>query len=164
MPTGSKFWTVFSIFDPAGNLNKGWWRLPLYECPTNLNIQMTQVPQMKACTETELTLRIGEFAASSDQNFRADQALYEHYKLAPYHRPFEAKAPSSLRDSREVSVVPMFNNNAQSMMKKSYAEEKKTVAAMLQERIPQRKKFEERPAYGFNNEAPSPRPSQRYVE
>ena len=38
MPMGAKFWTVFSIFDPAGNLNKGWWRLPLYECPTNLNI------------------------------------------------------------------------------------------------------------------------------
>lgn len=59
---------------------------------------------MRACTETELTLRIGELAAQGDQNFRADMALYEHYKLAPYHRPFELKKPSSRHQSREVNV------------------------------------------------------------
>jgi hypothetical protein len=36
----SKYWTVFGVFDPAGNLNVGRWRLPLYATPTNLNIQM----------------------------------------------------------------------------------------------------------------------------
>ena len=35
---GRKYWTVFGLFDPAGVLNEGKWKLPLYPCPTKTDI------------------------------------------------------------------------------------------------------------------------------
>ena len=32
-------WTIFQIYDPAGDLNVGKWRLPMYKCPTKLGIE-----------------------------------------------------------------------------------------------------------------------------
>ena len=33
-------WTIFQIYDPAGDLNVGKWRLPMYKCPTKLGIDI----------------------------------------------------------------------------------------------------------------------------
>jgi hypothetical protein len=30
----SKYWSIFGLYDPAGALNIGRWKLPLYSCPT----------------------------------------------------------------------------------------------------------------------------------
>jgi len=40
----SSFWTVFGVYNPQKRLNSGYWRLPLYEGPTNGNITMQEVP------------------------------------------------------------------------------------------------------------------------
>jgi hypothetical protein len=75
----SKYWTIFGFYDPAGALNKGRWRLPLYPCPTNLTTQMVNVPGLQATTDMELTIRIGEINDQTDRGFRADMALKGHY-------------------------------------------------------------------------------------
>jgi hypothetical protein len=43
-PPSSRYWTVFGVFNPQNKLNIGRWRLPLYECPTELNTKMEDVP------------------------------------------------------------------------------------------------------------------------
>ena len=38
-------WTIFQIYDPAGDLNVGKWRLPTYKCPTKLGIDIQRIGQ-----------------------------------------------------------------------------------------------------------------------
>ena len=39
----STAWTVMPLFNPANELNLGQWRLPVYECPTLLNIDLLDI-------------------------------------------------------------------------------------------------------------------------
>lgn len=55
----STAWTVMSIFNPAKEPNYGRWRLPVYKVPTNLAIDMRQIPDTVHLDEMQLLLRIG---------------------------------------------------------------------------------------------------------
>jgi hypothetical protein len=85
----SKYWTVFSLYDPSGELNTGRWRVPLYSTPTIPNVQVINVLSMQAATPMELLLRVGEVRNIQDANFRSEMALRDHYTFAPYHKPYQ---------------------------------------------------------------------------
>ena len=37
-------WTILQLYDPAGELVTGKWRLPMYRCPTKLGIDIHRIP------------------------------------------------------------------------------------------------------------------------
>lgn len=39
-------WTIMPLFNPANEPNFGRWRLPFYRTPTNLSVDIRQVPTM----------------------------------------------------------------------------------------------------------------------
>jgi hypothetical protein len=56
---------------------------------------------MRAATDQEITLRLGSINDPSDKSYRADMALSQHYKLAPYHKPFQGYIPTLMNNNLE---------------------------------------------------------------
>jgi hypothetical protein len=42
----STAWTVMPLFNPADEFNIGRWRLPMYQCPTLLGVDLGQIPKL----------------------------------------------------------------------------------------------------------------------
>ena len=78
-------WTIFSLYDPAGDLNIGKWRAPMFKCPTKLGITIDTVALEKDYTGLDLSIRISSPSDVKQEQFKAMQAVYSHYKLAHYH-------------------------------------------------------------------------------
>lgn len=51
-------WTIISLFDPAGDVNVGKWRVPMFRCPTKLGIAVETVSQEPFYSGLDLALRI----------------------------------------------------------------------------------------------------------
>ena len=47
------------LFNPADELNVGRWKLPLYQMPTPLGINLKQVPDQVHYNDMQLMIRIG---------------------------------------------------------------------------------------------------------
>ena len=53
-------WTILQLYDPAGDLCAGKWRLPMYRCPTKLGLDIHRIPQEPHHSDMVLCVRIGE--------------------------------------------------------------------------------------------------------
>ena len=51
-------WTIFSLFDPAGDLNVGKWRAPMFRCPTKLGASIEAISQEQGYSGLDLAIRI----------------------------------------------------------------------------------------------------------
>lgn len=88
----STAWTVMPLFNPALEPNYGRWRLPCYKVPTNLAIDMRQVPDTVHVNEMQLMLRIGTASDPLQNKFNVEEAVRSYYNLAPFHREFKLEA------------------------------------------------------------------------
>jgi len=52
-------WTIISLFDPAGDLNVGMWRCPMFKCPTKLGNAVEAIGQEPGYSGLDLCIRIG---------------------------------------------------------------------------------------------------------
>lgn len=78
-------WTIVSLFDPAGELNVGKWRCPMFKCPTKLGSLVETIGQEPGYSGLDLCIRIGHPNNMKDMAFRVEAAVKSHYKLAHYH-------------------------------------------------------------------------------
>ena len=53
-------WTILQLYDPAGDLCAGKWRLPMYKCPTKLGIDIHRITQEPQHSDMTLCVRIGD--------------------------------------------------------------------------------------------------------
>ena len=53
-------WTILQLYDPAGELCVGKWKLPMYKCPTKLGIDIHRIPQEPHHSDMVLCVRIGD--------------------------------------------------------------------------------------------------------
>lgn len=74
-----------SLFDPAGDLNIGKWRCPMFKCPTQLGKDIETIGQEPSYSGLDLCIRIGYPGNAKDMAFNSDAAVLSHYKLAHYH-------------------------------------------------------------------------------
>ena len=78
-------WTIISLFDPAGDLNVGKWRAPMFKCPTKLGTKIEMISQEPGYSGLDLAIRIASPSDTKQDVFKATQAVHSHYKLAHYH-------------------------------------------------------------------------------
>ena len=63
-----------NVFDFQRELNRGLWRLPLYQCPVNLQLDTRDINTLKLIPDTCLCIRICNSQPEIDQNIR----FYDH--------------------------------------------------------------------------------------
>ena len=81
-------WTVMPLFNPAEEPNFGRWRLPTYKVPTNLSVDMRQIPDTPHHSDMMLLLRIGTASDPIQNKFNAEEATKNYYELAPFHKEY----------------------------------------------------------------------------
>ena len=94
-------WTIFQLYDPAGDLNAGKWRLPMYRCPTKLGIDIQRVSQEPHHSEMMLALRLGDQNDQKSKQFNSEAAVISHYQIAHFHK--EYVKPLSRQSGRPAS-------------------------------------------------------------
>lgn len=85
MTLKSVAWTIVSLFDPAGDINFGKWRCPMFKCPTKLGKDVETIANEPDYAGLDLCLRIGQPGNPKDEAFRTEAAVASHYNLAHYH-------------------------------------------------------------------------------
>lgn len=79
-------WTIVSLYDPAGDLNIGKWRAPMFNCPTKLGSAVETIAQEQGYSGLDISFRIAKPSEAAKQsNFKGQAAVRGHYKLAHYH-------------------------------------------------------------------------------
>jgi hypothetical protein len=76
------------LYDPAGLLSVGKWRLPMYKTPTKLGIDISRVSQEGHHSEMELVVRIAQVDDTNARKFQPERAIVSHYTLAHFHKVF----------------------------------------------------------------------------
>jgi hypothetical protein len=66
-------WTILNLFDFKRDVNAGIWRLPLYQCPTLVQLDVRDINTLRPLKESVLCFRI----ANSKQDFDADIKLFD---------------------------------------------------------------------------------------
>ena len=89
------YWTVVEAIDAQGQVCEGMWRVPLYDCPTDLQAKMSQFSLMTSSTQMELCLRILPFQHQDSDAFDLEAALDSFYTHATHHMPFIGAAEQS---------------------------------------------------------------------
>ena len=64
-------WTMFALFDPAGDLNYGKWRAPMFTCPTKLQTDIETIAQEPGFSGIDLAIRIGAPGNKKEEAFKS---------------------------------------------------------------------------------------------
>ena len=82
-------WTLINLFDYKRDLNVGIWRLPLYQCPTLVQIDVRDIPSLKLLQISELCIRISNAKEDFDQEIKrhdpASGERPEEYQVPDIH-------------------------------------------------------------------------------
>lgn len=81
-------WTILQLYDPAGQLSVGKWRLPMYKIPTKLGIDISRVAAELHHSDMELVVRITQVDDTTARKFQPERAIISHYNLAHFHKVY----------------------------------------------------------------------------